>query len=131
MAKYSIILFILAALSLIALGVTMLASTTFQVAQEGGEDYVTLWRQLGWLGVATVLCVIMAVVDYNVWMRWRWHRRPCGTKSRANSRSPLKPRATRPAARHHSSSAKAATAKMLRAASAVPIRACPGNMLRC
>jgi len=73
MAKYSILLFLLAALSLIALGITMLASTTFQVAHEGGEDYVTLWRQLGWLGAATVVCVIMAVVDYNVWMRWRWH----------------------------------------------------------
>ena len=73
MAKYSILLFILAALSLTALGITMLASTTFQVAHEGGEDYVTLWRQLGWLAVAIVICVIMAVVDYNVWMRWRWH----------------------------------------------------------
>ena len=73
MARHSIILLILAALSLIALGITMLASTTFEIAQEGGEDYVTLWRQLGWLGVATVACVIMAVVDYNVWMRWRWH----------------------------------------------------------
>jgi cell division protein FtsW len=73
MAKYSIILLILAALSLIALGITMLASTTFEIAQEGGEDYVTLWRQLGWLAVATVLCVITAVIDYNVWLRWRWH----------------------------------------------------------
>ncbi len=73
MAKRSIILLILAVLSLIALGITMLASTTFEIAQEGGEDYVTLWRQLAWLAVALVACVIAAVVDYNAWMRWRWH----------------------------------------------------------
>lgn len=73
MAKRSIILLILAVLSLIALGITMLASTTFEIAQEGGEDYVTLWRQLAWLGVALVACLLAAVVDYNMWMRWRWH----------------------------------------------------------
>lgn len=72
MARHSIFLLILAALSLIALGITMLASTTFEVAREGGEDYVTLWRQLMWLGVSVGGCVIAALIDYNVWMRWRW-----------------------------------------------------------
>jgi cell division protein FtsW len=72
MAKHSIFLLILAALSLTALGITMLASTTFEVAREGGEDYVTLWRQLLWLGVSVAGCVIAALIDYNVWMRWRW-----------------------------------------------------------
>lgn len=72
MARHSIFLLILAALSLIALGITMLASTTFEVAREGGEDYVTLWRQLIWLGVSVAGCVIAALIDYNVWMRWRW-----------------------------------------------------------
>lgn len=73
MAKHSIILLILAVLSLIALGITMLASTTFEIAQEGAEDYVTLWRQLVWLGVSVVACVVAALLDYNVWLRWRWH----------------------------------------------------------
>lgn len=73
MAKHSIFLLILAVVSLIALGITMMASTTFEVAHEGGEDYVTLWRQLVWLGVASVGCVFAALVDYNVWLRWRWH----------------------------------------------------------
>ncbi|MFN0080356.1 MAG: FtsW/RodA/SpoVE family cell cycle protein [Prosthecobacter sp.] len=73
MAKHSIFLLILAVVSLIALGITMLASTTFEIAQEGGEDYVTLWRQIVWLGVSLVACVIAAVLDYNVWLRWRWH----------------------------------------------------------
>ena len=73
MAKHSIFLLILSAVSLIALGITMLASTTFEVAHEGAEDYVTLWRQLVWLGVAVVACFVTALVDYNAWMRWRWH----------------------------------------------------------
>lgn len=73
MAKHSIFLLILAVVSLIALGITMMASTTYEVAHEGGEDYVTLWRQLVWLGVASVGCVFAALVDYHVWLRWRWH----------------------------------------------------------
>lgn len=73
MAKRSIFLLIFAVVSLIALGITMLASTTFEVAQEGGEDYVTLWRQLIWLGVSVVACAVAAMIDYNVWVRWRWH----------------------------------------------------------
>jgi len=72
-ARHSIFLLILAAVSLIALGITMLASTTFEVAREGGENYVTLWRQLVWLGLAAAVCVTTALVDYNAWMRWRWH----------------------------------------------------------
>lgn len=73
MAKHSIVLLLLAVLCLIALGITMMASTTFEVAHEGGEDYVTLWRQLVWLGIAGGVCVFTALVDYNVWLRWRWH----------------------------------------------------------
>lgn len=73
MAKHSIFLLILAVVSLVALGITMLASTTFEIANEGGEDYVTLWRQLQWLGVAVFACVAAAFVDYHFWMRWRWH----------------------------------------------------------
>lgn len=73
MAKHSIFLLILAVVSLVALGITMLASTTFEIANEGGEDYVTLWRQLQWLGVAVTVCVAAAFIDYHFWMRWRWH----------------------------------------------------------
>ncbi|MEZ5385437.1 MAG: putative peptidoglycan glycosyltransferase FtsW [Prosthecobacter sp.] len=72
MAKHSIFLLILAVVSLVALGITMLASTTFEIANEGGEDYVTLWRQLQWLGVAVAGCVLASYIDYHFWMRWRW-----------------------------------------------------------
>lgn len=73
MARHSVVLLILTVLALIALGITMLASTTFEIAQEGGEDYVTLWRQLAWLGVAVFACGTAALIDYNLWIRWRWH----------------------------------------------------------
>ncbi len=73
MARHSIFLLILAALSLIALGITMLASTTFEVAQEGTEDYVTVWKQLSWLGISLVACGAAAMIDFNAWQRWRWH----------------------------------------------------------
>jgi len=69
MAKHSIFLLLFAVISLLALGITMLASTTFEV----GEDYVTLWRQLVWLGVALAGCATAAMVDYNMLLRWRWH----------------------------------------------------------
>lgn len=73
MAKHSILLLIVAVLSLIALGITMLASTTFEIAEQGPEDYVTLWRQVMWLGISLAACVFAALMNYNAWMRWRWH----------------------------------------------------------
>ena len=61
MARHSIFLLILAVVSLIALGITMLASTTFEVAHEGGVDYVTLWRQFVWLVVAVAAAAWLAL----------------------------------------------------------------------
>ena len=73
MAKRSIFLLLAMVVALIALGITMLASTAYEVAAAGEVEYVTLSRQLLWLGVATVVCVVAALLDYNVWMRWRWY----------------------------------------------------------
>ncbi|MBE7494178.1 MAG: cell division protein FtsW [Verrucomicrobiaceae bacterium] len=73
MSRHSIILLLASVVGLLALGITMLASTTFEVAHEGGEDYVTLWRQLIWLGLGVLACAIMALLDFNRLMRWRWH----------------------------------------------------------
>jgi len=72
MAKRSILLLLFAVALLMGLGITMLASTSFFTKEGGGEDYVTLWRQGIWVGVALMGCVVMAMVDYNVWFRWRW-----------------------------------------------------------
>lgn len=72
MAKRSILLLLLAVALLTGLGITMLASTSFFTREGGGEAYVTLWRQGIWVAVSLVVCVVMAMVDYNVWFRWRW-----------------------------------------------------------
>lgn len=73
MSRHSIILLLASVTGLLALGITMLASTTFEVAQEGAEDYVTVWRQLSWLGISLVACAAAALIDFNAWHRWRWH----------------------------------------------------------
>ncbi len=72
MAKRSVILLLLSVALLIGLGLTMLASTSFFSKHGGGEDYVAVWRQAVWLGLAVVACVVTALVDYNLWARWRW-----------------------------------------------------------
>lgn len=50
----------------------MLASTTFEVAHDG-EDYERLWRQVVWGGAGLAACVVAALVDFNLFIRWRWH----------------------------------------------------------
>lgn len=73
MSRHSIVLLLASVIGLLALGITMLASTTFEVAQEGAEDYVTVWRQLSWLGISLAACALAALIDFNAWHRWRWH----------------------------------------------------------
>ena len=62
MSRHSIILLLASVIGLLALGITMLASTTFEVAQEGMEDYVTVWKQLSWLGISLMACGAAAIV---------------------------------------------------------------------
>ena len=73
MSRHSIVLLLAAVVALLALGITMLASTTFEIAQEGGEDYVTLWKQLQWLGLSVIACGFAAMFDFNRLLRWHWH----------------------------------------------------------
>jgi cell division protein FtsW len=72
MAKRSVLLLLLAVALLIGLGITMLASTAFFARDGGGDEYVTVWRQAVWVGIALGACVAAAMVDYNLWYRWRW-----------------------------------------------------------
>ncbi|MCX6856986.1 MAG: putative peptidoglycan glycosyltransferase FtsW, partial [Verrucomicrobia bacterium] len=58
---------------LVGLGITMLASTSFFTKEGGGEEYVTVWKQVLWMGVAFVACIVTALLDFNLWYRWRWH----------------------------------------------------------
>lgn len=73
MAKTSVLLLLLVVALLVGLGVTMLASTSFFTRDGGGEEYVTVWKQVVWLGVSLTACIIAALVDYNLWFRWRWY----------------------------------------------------------
>jgi cell division protein FtsW len=72
MAKRSVLLLLLAVFLLIGLGITMLASTSYFARDGGGEDYVTVWRQVIWVGISLAACIAAALVDYNLWYRWRW-----------------------------------------------------------
>lgn len=73
MSNRSILFLLLAVALLVGLGITMLASTSFFTKEGGGEEYVTVWKQAIWLGVSLVACIIAALVDYNLWYRYRWH----------------------------------------------------------
>jgi cell division protein FtsW len=72
MAKRSVLFLVLAVALLIGMGITMLASTSFFTKDGGGEEYVTVWRQAAWVVVALAACVVAALIDYNLWFRWRW-----------------------------------------------------------
>ncbi|MDZ4289907.1 MAG: FtsW/RodA/SpoVE family cell cycle protein [Prosthecobacter sp.] len=72
MAKRSIILLLLSVALLVGLGITMLASTSFFARDGGGEGYVAVWKQAAALGFSLLVCVAVAMVDFNRWYRWRW-----------------------------------------------------------
>ncbi len=73
MAKHASIPLLIAVCLLVALGLTMLASTGYFVEEGGGEDYFTLRKQLVGLALGTVGCIFFALLDYNVLLRWRWY----------------------------------------------------------
>jgi cell division protein FtsW len=72
MAKRSVIFLILSVALLIGLGITMLASTSFFTKEGGGEAYVTVWKQVMWVGLSIAACLVTALIDYNRWYKWRW-----------------------------------------------------------
>lgn len=72
MAKRTLILLVLAVCILVALGLTMLASTSYFVEEGRGEEYVTLRRQIISLAIGVGACVTFALIDYNGFLRWRW-----------------------------------------------------------
>ena len=73
MAKRISILLIVAVCLLVALGLTMLASTSYHVQEGRGEDYFTLRKQIAALGIGVLACGFFALLDYNQLLRWRWH----------------------------------------------------------
>jgi cell division protein FtsW len=73
MAKHASIPLLIAVCLLVALGLTMLASTGYFVEEGRGEDYFTLRKQLVGLSLGTLGCIVFALLDYNVLLRWRWY----------------------------------------------------------
>ena len=58
MAKRSVLFLILSVALLIGLGITMLASTSFFTKEGGGEAYVTVWKQVMWVGLSIAACMV-------------------------------------------------------------------------
>jgi len=57
-------------LFLIALGVTMLCSTSVFGAHASADDvYYDVKRQVSWLAIGGVVCFVLALVDYHWWQR--------------------------------------------------------------
>lgn len=73
MARHISILLIVAVCLLVALGLTMLASTGYFVEEGRGEEYFMLRRQILALGVGAAACLVFALLDYNKLYLWRWH----------------------------------------------------------
>lgn len=73
MAKHISILLIVAVCLLVALGLTMLASTSYFVKEGGGEAYFTLRKQIVSAVIGLGACLFFAMLNYNKLLRWRWH----------------------------------------------------------
>ena len=67
----NVFVMVVAVAALIGIGIVMLTSTGAYAQDNLGDPQYYLKRQLAWLGVGAVLCVIAAIVDYR-WMEKRW-----------------------------------------------------------
>ena len=67
----NVYLLVVAVVALIGIGIVMLTSTGAYAQDNHGDPQYYLKRQLLWLGVGAVLCVIAAIVDYR-WMEKHW-----------------------------------------------------------
>ena len=70
--KYSLPVLIFTMLVLISIGLVMLASTSAYATDGMAQNYKGLRQQGLWLGLGSVVCVIMASVDYHQLKRWFW-----------------------------------------------------------
>lgn len=74
MHRKSVYILVLAVAALIVLGIVMLFSTSAVLKDHHGNliPYFHLKRQAMWLGVAFVVCIVAARVDYHFWERTAW-----------------------------------------------------------
>lgn len=69
MQRNAIYLLLLSVVALIALGVVMLFSTSAFAQDSHGDIYYFVKRQLLWLGIGTISCLVTALTDYHWWRR--------------------------------------------------------------
>jgi len=69
MQRNSIYLLLLSVVALVALGIVMLFSTSAFAQDSHGDIYYFVKRQLLWLGIGTIACVITSLTDYHWWRR--------------------------------------------------------------
>ncbi|MFI0347841.1 MAG: FtsW/RodA/SpoVE family cell cycle protein [Chthoniobacterales bacterium] len=72
MQRNSIYLLLLSVVALVALGIVMLFSTSAFAQDSHGDIYYFVKRQLLWLGIGLVACVVTSLTDYHLWQRtWK------------------------------------------------------------
>jgi cell division protein FtsW len=62
----------LAVLGMLVIGIVMLFSTSAFARDSHGDVYFFVKRQVIWLGVGLVVCIVAALVDYHFWQRTWW-----------------------------------------------------------
>jgi cell division protein FtsW len=62
----------LAVLGMLVIGIVMLFSTSAFARDSHGDVYFFIKRQVVWLGVGLVVCILAALVDYHFWPRTWW-----------------------------------------------------------
>jgi cell division protein FtsW len=73
MARFSVLILLFAVSALAAIGVIMLASTSFFLEEAGnGEAYGKLVKQGVWLGLGLIAMVGLALTHYHLLYRMRW-----------------------------------------------------------
>jgi cell division protein FtsW len=73
MQRSSIYLLLLSVAGLVTLGVVMLFSTSAFAQDSHGDPYYFLKRQVIWLVIGVIVCVVSSLTDYHFWQKsWKW-----------------------------------------------------------
>ncbi len=67
--RTSAYLLVATVIGLIALGLVMMSSTSAFAPESRGDAMYLLNRQVKWLGIGTVLCAVVAMIDYRLWQK--------------------------------------------------------------
>ncbi len=69
MQRNSVYLLLLSVVALVALGIVMLFSTSAFAQDSHGDIYYFVKRQVLWLGIGLVACIVTSLTDYHFWRR--------------------------------------------------------------